>query len=248
LKKGISPPNVPLPLLYRACERLGTLERELRALSIIVPQGGTAIDIGANVGLWTYALSKYFNRVEAFEPQPGLNNYLRRSNLKKVTVYPVALSSEKCEMMLNIPSHHGLSIRGMATFGKVEGPCDSVNVSVNRLDDYDFHGISFMKIDVEGHESQVLQGGRKTIEREKPVMVIEIEQRHLDIPMTAVIQNILDMGYAGLFLNEGKLCPISEFDCDEYQKAYLQGKSSRYAQLPKKYGNNFIFKPVGAKK
>jgi FkbM family methyltransferase len=248
LKKGIAPPNIPLPLLYRACEKLGTLERELRALSLIVPAGGTAVDIGANVGLWTYAMSRYFDRVEAFEPQPDLHNYLRKSKLKKVNVYPVALSSEKCEMTLNIPAHNGLSIRGMATFGKVEGPCDSVNVGVDTLDSYDFRGISFMKIDVEGHESLVLQGGKKTIEREKPVMVIEIEQRHLNVPMTSVIQGVIDMGYSGYFLNEGQVCPISEFDCDEYQQAYLCNSSNRYIHLPKKYGNNFIFKPVGIKK
>jgi FkbM family methyltransferase len=244
LKKGFAPPNIPLPLLYRVCERLGTLEKELVALCNIVHPGGVAIDVGANVGLWTYALARHFDRVEAFEPQPGCCDYLRRSNLAKVTVYPVALSSTRCEKTLKIPAHHGLSVRGMATFGSVEGPCDCIGVPVNTLDDYDFHEVSFIKIDVEGHESQVLEGARRTIARERPVMVIEIEQRHLDVPIEGVIRRVEDMGYRASFLDGTRLHPIDEYDYENSQQAFLRNKPNKFSPLPKKYKNNFVFKPL----
>ncbi len=240
--KGINPPNIPLPLLYASCKRLGTLEKELLALDQIAPRGGLAIDVGANLGLWTYALKNRFDRVEAFEPQPGLYKYLSKSKLRNVTLHPVALSTHRCQMQLNIPSHHGLSIRGMATLGKTEGRCESITVDVEKLDTFDFHDVSFIKIDVEGHESEVLEGGRRTIERDKPLMVIEIEQLHLDVPYQQVVQGVVDMGYDAFFLNGGKLVSIDHFDYEQ-NEAYLVGQKSRFSKRPKQYRNNFVFKP-----
>ena len=88
-------PNAPPAVLYHCFEKLGNLERELRYLDIIAPRGGTAVDIGANVGLWCYRLSRYFDRVEAFEPQPRCYKALAHARLPGVTLHNVALSSER---------------------------------------------------------------------------------------------------------------------------------------------------------
>jgi FkbM family methyltransferase len=194
--KTLSPPNIPLPLFYHSCERLGTLEKELLFLESLVPGGGLAIDVGANLGLWTFALSRYFDRVEAFEPQPRCCAYLKRANLRGVNVHPLALSSSRGEKELNIPSHMGVRMQGMATFCHLANVCEKIKVQIAPMDDFDYRGVSFIKIDVEGHELDVLAGARRTIAREKPVMVIEIEQRHLDISYRQVIDDVVEMGYA----------------------------------------------------
>jgi FkbM family methyltransferase len=194
--------------------------------------------------LWTYALSDYFDRVEAFEPQPDCCKYLKQAKLDNVTIRSVALSSSKCEKILHIPAHMGLSIRGMATFSEVDGPCDSINVPVETLDYYDFREVSFIKIDVEGHETSVLEGARQTIFREKPTMVIEIEQRHQQRPINEIIGYVIKMGYEALFLSDGQLYPISQFDYENNQRGFLQKKTNKYSPLPKQYLNNFIFKPL----
>jgi len=46
-------------------------------------------------------------------------------------------------------------------------------VSQTRIDDCDFRNVKFIKIDVEGMESTVLEGAKETIERENPIVLIE---------------------------------------------------------------------------
>jgi FkbM family methyltransferase len=76
---------------------LVTLEKELLFLGKLVPRAGLAIDVGANLGRWTFALSRYFERVEAFEPQPRCLTYLKNANLPGVNIHPIALSSIRGE-------------------------------------------------------------------------------------------------------------------------------------------------------
>jgi len=239
----ISLPNIPPGALYRLCEKMGNLERELKHLDLIVPRGGTAIDVGANVGLWCYRLSQHFDGVEAFEPQPRCYKHLEHSRLPGVKLHNIALSSTSGTRELKIPAHWGLRIAGMATLNEVDGDCEAVAVEVRTLDEFNFRGISFIKIDVEGHESDVLAGGRETIVREKPVMIIEIEQRHLAFPFTDVINNVIGLGYKAFFLGEEELRPFAEFDYEARQKTFTEGKPTRFDGQPKQYINNFIFKP-----
>jgi FkbM family methyltransferase len=242
-KPKLSLPNIPPAAAYRLCDKLGNLERELKYLEVIVPRGGLAIDIGANVGLWCYRLSSHFDRVEAFEPQPRLYHHLEHSNLPGVQLHSCALSSKRGSSVLKIPAYWGLRIAGMATLNELEGVYEEVTVELRTLDEFDFRGVSFIKIDVEGHESDVLAGGQETVRREKPVMVIEIEQRHLSFPFTDVINGIADMGYEAFFLSRGKLHSFAEFDYDAQQKAFTAGMTGKRGTLPKTYINNFIFKP-----
>jgi FkbM family methyltransferase len=202
------------------------------------------IDVDTNFGLWTFALSRYFDRVEAFEPQPRCCAYLRWANLSGVNIHALALSSSRGERELNIPSHMGLRIQGMATFCDSADASEEIMMRVGTMDDFGYRGVSFIKIDVEGHESDVLAGARRTIARERPVMVIEIEQRHLDIPYRQVLDSVVGMGYAAFFFNGDRLCPLAEFDYEKNQQVYLRGKASRFNPLLKKYINNFVFKPV----
>ena len=109
---GITLPNVPPALLYRACELFGTLERELKHLDVFAPTGSTAIDVGANVGLWSYGLARRFKRIEAFEPIPRLYKNLERVALPGVRLHNVALSSQKGQAELKIPSQ-GNSVIGI---------------------------------------------------------------------------------------------------------------------------------------
>jgi FkbM family methyltransferase len=216
----------------------------LKYLEAIVPRGGTAIDVGANVGLWCYRLSGYFDRVEAFEPQPRCYELLQKANLPSVNLHRVALSCKDGSAVLKIPAQWGLRIAGMATLNEVDGEYEEVTVELRTLDEFEFRGVKFIKIDVEGHESDVLAGGRETILREKPIMVIEIEQRHLPFPFTRVIDSVVEMGYEAFFLNRGRLRPFAEFDYENQQKAFTEGMTGKRGTLPKKYINNFIFKPV----
>jgi hypothetical protein len=138
----------------------------------------------------------------------------------------------------------GLRIQGMATFCDIDDACETIDVHCNMLDDFEFENVSFIKIDVEGHESDVLAGARHTIAREKPVMVIEIEPRHLNISYRQVIDSVLEMGYDAFFLKGDSLCCLKDFDYEKNQQDYLRKNTNRFNPVSKKYINNFIFKPV----
>src|SRR5262249_42138055 len=99
-----------------------------------------------------------------------------------------------------------------------------LEVSTRRLDDYDFHAVTFIKIDVEGHEREVLEGGRETIVRERPLLQIEIEQRHHDDSIDSVFSLVAGLGYEAYYLSGDDLIPLANRTCP-------------------KAVNNFLFRP-----
>ena len=55
----------------------------------------------------------------------------------------------------------------------------SFNVETKKLDDFNFlNKISFIKIDVEGHETEVIKGSLNIINKHKPILLVEIEEKH----------------------------------------------------------------------
>jgi uncharacterized protein YndB with AHSA1/START domain len=105
------------------------------------------------------------------------------------------------------------------------------------LDEYQFTDVSLLKVDVEGHELEVLQGASRTIDRERPVILVEVEQRHISVPIATVFRYITDYGYRGFFWRHGRLWPIAEFASEIHQST--PGSHSLIDR--KEYVNNFIF-------
>ena len=71
------------------------------------------------------------------------------------------------------------------------------------LDEYNFeHEIGFLKIDVEGHELDILNGARKFIAQNMPTMLIEIEERHSGVQPNVAINEIEQLGYKCFFVDE----------------------------------------------
>jgi len=127
-----------------------------------------ALDIGANVGLWSRDLVKSFGRVIAFEPV-GIFRECLELNVTgdNFEVRPIALGDQDTMgTMIITEDNSGHSHLDPATMG-------TGNVQVVRLDNLNFHNISYIKIDCEGYEYRILQGAEQTIRRCSPVMVIE---------------------------------------------------------------------------
>jgi FkbM family methyltransferase len=248
----ICPKTWRLPVKYHYKKFRKRLEPELLYLVQILSQGKRAIDIGANEGMYSYALAQTFEKVEAFEPQSWCtDNLTSYSELhgKKINVHHVGLSNLNGLLKLHIPISSGIYssqitglgnlTTGLGSFREMKGEQKCVEVSVRKLDDYNFTDVSFIKIDVEGHESRVIAGGRNTIVREKPIILIEIEQRHLDGKcIETVFEQILELGYEGSFLYRDNLIPLAKFSYKENQEPFLDNPSSE------NYIRNFIFRPV----
>ena len=59
-----------------------------------------------------------------------------------------------------------------------------------------------MKIDVEGHELEILKGANHFLKKNKPIMMIEIEERHSGIPREEIISYVENIGYEAFYVNE----------------------------------------------
>jgi hypothetical protein len=101
--------------------------------------------------------------------------------------------------------------------------------------------VGFIKIDVEGHEEGVLNGARKTLERERPALLIEIEDRHNPGGLGRICA--LLTGYEGYFFAQGRRRPLSDFDPEIHQRP--EDLDSAYeARRQSPYVNNFLFLPT----
>jgi FkbM family methyltransferase len=124
----------------------------------VVP-GTTVLDIGAHIGTHTVALSRAVGnegRVIAFEPQQKIFRELYE-NLKLngcVNVKPlhIALGAEEKMAFLGDPEPYNEGGRSVETAGPEM-------VLMRRLDSYNLKDVSFIKMDVENFEDEVLEGG-----------------------------------------------------------------------------------------
>jgi hypothetical protein len=87
-----------------------------------------------------------------------------------------------------------------------------LSVAARRLDEIDLPPVGFVKIDVEGHEEAVLRGGEHLLRRDRPIYMIEIEERHNCGSFGRTTAYFNDLGYEGLFFDGSVMCRILELD------------------------------------
>jgi FkbM family methyltransferase len=233
LTEMILPERSQLPIRYQYHKLMGNLDAEMFFVDKLLRQRRRFIDIGANGGIYSFHFSSSFHIVEAFEPLNELTHRLRSVGKKSVVVHNVALSSMEGDLNLFVP----LRDSSLASIEAREGPCEERLVRVKRLDDYGFSDVDLIKVDVEGHEESVFAGGVRTIEINRPVLIVEIEQRHIKKPIEEVFRKMLSLGYDGFYLQNYKLKSIDSFAYAVHQEPFLTDVMDR------RYVNNFIFTP-----
>ncbi len=176
------PRRLWVPFNYRL-ELFAGFEPELAYLNRIGPNRGVAIDVGANEGLFTYGLARLYERVHAFEINPALAARLQQWDSSRVEVHPVGLSRHEGTATLHTPYWQGRRLHGWASLESGGCPVaeryDEMQVAVRPLDAFDLQGVTFIKADVEGHEVELLAGGRETIKRNRPVILLEVKENNL---------------------------------------------------------------------
>jgi FkbM family methyltransferase len=174
--------------------------REVCALLDERPRG-VAIDAGANFGTWTLPLARHAKRVIAYEAQPDVCDLLYRTccenNLGNVSVCNRALWS--CKTILTVPRIDMGPDGDFKYFGGLQvsprpPAADGQSALAVTLDEEIHDRVSFIKIDVEGSESEVIKGGRHLISRDKPIMFVEVAHPNTDTD--GLIQQIKDFGYS----------------------------------------------------
>jgi FkbM family methyltransferase len=138
------------------------------------------IDIGAHIGFYTINLAPKCNKVFAFECSPKSFNYLC-ANIAlneldyKIIKYNTALSNEEGNTKYYIRDPNDGGGNGISKFNYDEtNNTPSIVVPIKKLDSFNLTNINFIKIDVEGHEKEVLEGGKNTIiENNYPKILFE---------------------------------------------------------------------------
>ncbi|NLG17199.1 MAG: FkbM family methyltransferase [Fibrobacter sp.] len=242
---GFFPRSMRLPMWYGVKKICGSLDPEIDYLKRRIPSEKMMIDIGANIGIYSFAFAGRCQSVAAFEPQPSCYQVLSSYRSKKIQAYQLALSSKPGKMELHVPVKNRSVLTGLATFREVDGEYQKLQVEVSTLDQYEFKNVGFIKIDVEGHEADVIRGGINTIRSQRPVMLIEAEQKYSAEPLEKTFQMILDEGYRGGFLLNDVWHPLEEFSVKKYQSAFQKDiEAERYKNIRGKYVGNFIFEPA----
>jgi FkbM family methyltransferase len=150
---------------------------------------GTVVDIGANIGTHALVYARTAAQVISFEPQFIVYNNLCANlllnNVMNVTPMPFALGSYDGMTTMQTLDPTSLNSTPGEKVGTGETP-----VVMRKLDSMNIQGISFIKIDCEAHELEVLKGGIETLKRDMPVLYIEVHYAHLVKPIIALLQEI----------------------------------------------------------
>lgn len=238
------PPALVLWANAQLHQRVG--EPELHELRRLVAPGSVAVDVGAHFGTYSYALARLVGkqgRVISLEPieedAEALESGARTLRLP-IDVMRCAASSREGVADIFVPWLHGSGKTALSSLEGGSGAGKTRQVPVRRLDDILANvgrPVSFLKIDVEGHELDVLAGAAETILTHRPNILIEINGASGDRPVHTVFDAITSKGYRGEFLKNGTLRkPLSAFNAEKHQPATEN-------VLSKAYVNNFIFMP-----
>jgi FkbM family methyltransferase len=162
-------------------------EKEIRRLLSFVR--GNVVDIGANVGSHTLAFARYAEHVFAFEPQPptffALCANLLLNVVHNVTPVNIALGNR-----IGTTTMHRIDPRfPHASAGEGVG-FGELAVSLRTLDSLNLPNISFIKIDVEHSELEVLRGAVETLTKYHPTVYVEIHEIAFILPITDLMESL----------------------------------------------------------
>ena len=179
-----------------------------RSLALL-PPGAVAIDVGANIGVWSLlaAERRCDARVHAFEPVPEVAARCRRhlvlNGLDTIVLNTAAVAAEA-----GVAPFYAIRVAntGASSLVRRRVPADEISVPVTTLDAYveaaRLERVDVLKVDVEGAERMVFAGGRCTLTRaDAPAIFFEVDERLCAAAGTtprAVKELLIEYGY-GIF-------------------------------------------------
>jgi FkbM family methyltransferase len=218
----IVPDSLEMITPYVLIEQLDWFEDEIKFVRGLLRPGQVAIDIGANYGVYTLTMANAVGvdgKVYAFEPVAKTADYLKQSldsnNFKQAEVLQLAISVS--------PGTGRISTQQQAELNALLDGSTLESSEEVRLDSLDhfFSGrtdVDFLKIDAEGHEQMILDGGRDFFANNSPLVLYEVKENaglHLEL-----VKSFDSLGYDSyrLFPELNVLVP---FDPSSFSDDYL---------------------------
>ncbi len=207
----------------KVCDAVPWLDR----IEPLISSNDIVFDIGANIGVVTNWFAHRCQHVHAFEPHPDnfetIKSQQELRNMKNITLHDIALGKDNSKMQLHVKrfhGHHSLGdVASSQTVGRIEVNVRTVDEIFEELK---IDKINFMKIDVEGFESDVLRGASGLLQNKKiDYILFEIQDtilRSINKTSREAFQLIFDAGYQIIDLNGN---PVIDSDSTETNGDYL---------------------------
>jgi len=233
-------------------------EKEMDLLPFLLSNNDEAVDVGANYAYYTVPLARLCKKVYAFEPIPFTHNVCRlivkHYKFKNVALFNKGIGEKNEQHKFTIPvTDFGAISAGQAHFGErndnLEGreqhvkftKMQEVDCEVIALDSLinDFTNIKFIKIDIEGAEYFALKGMRKTIEKFKPVILMEINPFFLkgfNISEEDVTSLVEELGYT-FFIYDEKVKKLTEWKKPLEESNYILIEKNNLSNFKKLIGH-----------
>jgi FkbM family methyltransferase len=184
---------------------------EFYFLNQLLSSGMTVIDLGANEGLYTLFAAKHVGDsgiILSFEPslrefQRLQDNLALNPEMTNIQTFQIALSNTSGSQLLKIAAddHSGQNTLGDFAYEGI-ACLNTETVTVRRLDDVleelAVEAVDVIKIDVEGSEHRVFEGARKTLERDRPLILFELVDQALQKQGSStheLLSYLRDLGY-----------------------------------------------------
>ena len=199
----------------------------------LIPDGGLVLDLGANIGVTSYHLSKKLpmSTIFSFEPLELNMNTLKRIkkkyNLKNIQEYLVAVGVENGKLEMVMPVINNVPMHGLSHVIQEENTENNeglkYQVPVIYLDGFEpiktsEKKVTAMKIDVENFEYFVLKGGEKLIKKDRPVIYCELWDNENRKKCIDLLNNL---GYSALLLQKNKLVPFEQAAVEKHNFFFL---------------------------
>ena len=218
-------------------------EPELLQLRKLLKIGDLVVDVGANLGVYSYEAARVAGRVVAFEPNPLLFRLLRKLSIPGVEVREIAASSRDGEAELNVPFKRAGHALGSLLRTDVSTRVKRTTVRTSRLDAQELPKVALIKIYVEGFEEEVIAGASGLIARDQPMLLVEIVEHFNRGGIDRIAKTMASFGYKGFFFVGDERRSISDFSLARDQKYSAAVVSDRRTTH---YVNNFLFLPSEA--
>ncbi len=169
----------------------------------------TILDIGANIGYTSlyYASINPSAQIFSFEPHPDIfiraQENIALNSFHNINLINLGLGEKKEVLKLYEVNEHN---PGMNRIILEEKDIAFKKINVDTLDQFviekNITHLDFIKIDVEGFEYAVINGGKETIQKHKPLLFIELDDNNLkenNSSALALISLLYDLGYTKFY-------------------------------------------------
>jgi FkbM family methyltransferase len=224
---------------YVLLEQEDWLEDEIEFVRRLLGPGMRAIDIGANYGIYSLTMARAVHptgSVWAFEPGTAVADFMQRS----IVVNGLGNIRLICEALSNMTGEARLAIAEQPELNRIAAgdvaEAQTETVTLTTLDDctrrHGWDSIDFIKLDAEGEECNIVEGGRGLLSEESPLVMFEL--RHVDTLNTGLTESLQALGYDIYRLIPG-LMLLAPFDAgdgfDNYQVNLFACKPDRAESL-----------------